>query len=534
MKKTLLLIAGICLVLAAESAAQREPLANAGKRGLYAKSLDQVLRLRPEEIDLATAALIVSENWSDLVSGYSCREKLDEMAYEIRDIVESHRQRMGIAALPIINQYLFQKEGFRAVPEANDPNDLFLHRVLERKRGYCLSLSILYLSITERLGLPVYGVVVPGHFFVRYDDGGTRVNIETTGAGATASDEHYIEKFKVPTDMPDSVYLKNLDNTQTLGCLFNNLGNCYSAIGDVESAQSTLECAVQINLLLAESRVNLGNIYLQKGFVGDAIHQYQMALRINHNDSKVHLNLGNAYSEQGRFNDAISEYTWALSLDSDCVDAHKNMAIAYCEQDMHGQAVTQLQHAISLEPKDAGLYARLGDVYRLMDDCGQAMLQYEKALRLKRNLAEAHLGLGMCYRKIGRLDQEIQAYKKALAIQPDMLAALVNLGNAYVEKEDYDQALKFYEKAVRIKPDDPMIYYNFGSAYANKGDYERAVTVFQKAIAILPNLGDAHKGLAFAYYHLQKYDLALMHIKTAEKLGVEVDRMFIISLEKKL
>ncbi|MHC4759552.1 MAG: transglutaminase family protein, partial [Planctomycetota bacterium] len=36
---------------------------------------------------------------------------------------------------------------------------MFLHTVMDKKQGYCLSLSILYLSIGERLGLPLYGVV---------------------------------------------------------------------------------------------------------------------------------------------------------------------------------------------------------------------------------------------------------------------------------------------------------------------------------------------------------------------------------------
>ena len=79
-------------------------------------------------------------------------------------------------------------------------------------------------AIGERLGMPLYGVVVPGHFFVRYDDGKTRFNIETTSKGNCADDEHYRVNFNVP-DSSDgrSIYLKNLNPHQTLGCFFNNL-----------------------------------------------------------------------------------------------------------------------------------------------------------------------------------------------------------------------------------------------------------------------------------------------------------------------
>ena len=53
-----------------------------------------------------------------------------------------------------INKYLFEELNFRSVETADDPEDLFLHSVIDKKRGYCLSLSVLYLSIGERLGMP--------------------------------------------------------------------------------------------------------------------------------------------------------------------------------------------------------------------------------------------------------------------------------------------------------------------------------------------------------------------------------------------
>jgi len=44
-------------------ARRHEPLANDKKSGLYARSIEQVLRLRENEVDLATAALIMIWLW---------------------------------------------------------------------------------------------------------------------------------------------------------------------------------------------------------------------------------------------------------------------------------------------------------------------------------------------------------------------------------------------------------------------------------------------------------------------------------------
>lgn len=510
------------------------PLANEDKSGLYARSIEQVLRLSEDEVDLATAALIISEQWSDMVEGRRYLSELDNMVLEIRDKLSQQKLKTDFRAIPVINKYLFDERLFQPISEANDPNDLFLHSVLDKKRGYCLSLSVLYLSLAERLGLPLYGVVVPGHFFVRYDDGRTRFNIETTGKGGTATDENYINKFKVPQSNNSSIYMKNLNKIQTLGCLFNNLGNVYFDIGNYELALLALSRAVEINPTLSESRANLGNVYLKKGRIGDAIYQYQTALEINPNDSKTHNNLGNAYTERGWLNYALLQYTRSLELDPNFIDAHKNLAIVYCKQERYGQAITQLKRAIAIQPNNADCYCQLGDVYGQMDNFEAAISEYKKSLAIKPNLAEAYYGLAVCYNKLGMVDDEIAAYKKVLATKPDMLAALVNLGNAYFGQKDYPVAIEQYKKAALIKPDEASIHYNIGAAYSNSQNYEQAVAAYLKAVEIDPQMADAHFGLAVGFYQLEKYDQAWKHIKIAQQLGAKVTEDQLNAFKSKL
>jgi len=537
----------ICVLIGSPTVLARrsEPLANENKGGLYVRSIEQVLRLREDEVDLATAALIVSERWSDLVYGRRHLSRLDDMALEIRERLRSKKlpsnagsghtrlRRADFRAIPVISEYLFDELGFKALSEANDPNDLFLHTVLDKKRGYCLSLSILYLSLAERLGLPLYGVVVPGHFFVRYDDKRVRFNIETTSKGGSAADEYYISKFKVP-EGEDHIYLKNLNKIQTLGCFLNNLGNSYVDIGDTESALLALLRAVEINPTLSESRVNLGNVYLKKGQVADAIYEYRAALEINPDDPKTHNNLGNAYTQRDWLKYAISEYAQSLELDPNFTDAYKNLAIAYCKQKRFAQAIVQLKQAIILEPKDAGCYNQLGNAYSEMGRYKEAISQYKKALRIERDLVDANYGLALCYSELGLVDDEIREYTKVLAVKPNMLAALINLGNAYFGQEKYNAAIEQYKKAVRIEPNEGMIHYNLGAAYSNNKNYNQAVAEYLRAVEIEPEIGDAHHGLAIGFYQLKKYDLAWIHIKIAEKLGVEVSKDQLDAIKRKL
>ena len=533
MKKFFAVIICVLIFTPAVLGRRQEPLANENKAGLYSRSIEQVLRLRDDEVDLATAALIVSERWSDMVYGRRYLSTLDDMALEIRERLRHERLKPTYKAIPVINAYLFDELGFKSVSEASDPNDLFLHTVLDKKSGYCLSMSILYLSLAERLGIPLYGVVVPGHFFVRYDNGRVRFNIETTSKGGSAPDEHYINKFNVPVGN-NSIYMKNLNKIQTLGCFFNNLGNSYNEVGNIDSALLALEKAVEINPTLSESRTNLGSIYLKKGKVSDAILQYRAALKINPNDAKTHNNLGNAYMQQDWLNYAVSQYHQSIRLEPDFTDAYKNLAIAYCKQERFEQAISQLRRAITLEPKDADCYSQLGSVFEQMGNYEQAISQYKMALKIKPNLAEAYYGLGLCYHKLELVDDEISAYKSALAVKPDMFAALVNLGNAYFGRKQYNSAIEQYNKAVLINPDEAMVHYNLGAAYSNNENYEQAVAEYLRAVEIDPEIGDAHYGLAFGFYQLKQYDLAWKHIQIAEKLGVEISKDQLNAIKSKL
>jgi len=52
----------------------------------------------------------------------------------------------------------------------HDPDNSYLNRVLERRLGIPVSLSIVWLEVARRLKWPVSGLGLPGHFIIRFDD----------------------------------------------------------------------------------------------------------------------------------------------------------------------------------------------------------------------------------------------------------------------------------------------------------------------------------------------------------------------------
>lgn len=70
-----------------------------------------------------------------------------------------------------------------------DPRNSYINEVLDRRTGIPISLSVIYLSIAERLGLPAEGVEIPGHFIVRVHDPDGPVLIDPFFGGRVLSVE---------------------------------------------------------------------------------------------------------------------------------------------------------------------------------------------------------------------------------------------------------------------------------------------------------------------------------------------------------
>jgi regulator of sirC expression with transglutaminase-like and TPR domain len=90
---------------------------------------------------------------------------LDQIANEIR--IQTTVNSSKLELIQSINWYLFQVFGLKPNRDRYyDPQNNFINRVLDRKRGIPVSMSVLYMIISRRLGLELSGVALPGHFVI--------------------------------------------------------------------------------------------------------------------------------------------------------------------------------------------------------------------------------------------------------------------------------------------------------------------------------------------------------------------------------
>ena len=97
----------------------------------------------------------------------------------------------------IINRVLFHEEQLRGNQESYmDPDNSFLHRVLERRTGIPISLSTLYLLVAQRVGLDLEPVALPGHFVVGCYLDETPFFIDAFEGGMLRSAEDIVDRLR--------------------------------------------------------------------------------------------------------------------------------------------------------------------------------------------------------------------------------------------------------------------------------------------------------------------------------------------------
>ncbi len=109
------------------------------------------------------------------------RARLDEFAAQIRPRIEKAH---GYERAEELSRFMCERLGFIGNHEEYyDPDNSYINQVINRRTGTPISLSVVYMLLAQRLGLPVYGVNMPVHFVVKYNDDEAEVFLDVFNGG---------------------------------------------------------------------------------------------------------------------------------------------------------------------------------------------------------------------------------------------------------------------------------------------------------------------------------------------------------------
>ena len=245
--------------------------------------------------------------------------------------------------------------------------------------------------------------------------------------------------------------------------LYNLLGACYKALGQLEASIKMFETAVAVMPDFADAHFNLGVVFKEFGQLDAAVKCYEKAIAIKPNYADAHNNLGNTLMELNQLDAAVKCYEKALAIKPNYAEVHNNLGNVLKKLNQLDATVKCYEKALAIKPDYAEAHNNLGNVLKELNQLDAAVKSYEQALAIKSDYAEAHNNIGIAFRKLGQLDAAVKSYEQAIAIKPDFAYAHHNLGNVLMDFGEQDVAVKSYEQAIAIKPDYAEAYRNLSA-----------------------------------------------------------------------
>ena len=287
-------------------------------------------------------------------------------------------------------------------------------------------------------------------------------------------------------------YIKALEHDLQQAAIYNNRGNTYAAIGEIDKAINDLSKAIEL-------KPDYANAY---------------------------NNRGDAYSKKGKIAEAINDFNFAIQLQPELAEAYNNRGVAYREIDNLLKALNDYNTAIQLKPSFTEAYNNRGNIYRNTGDLPRAFNDYNTAIRLKPDFAGAYNNRGVAYGIKGQVDKAIEDFDKAIELNPAFADAYCNRGNAYLLKGDLDKAIEDYSRSIKHAPKDAMSYSNRSVAYLRKGEFHKTIEDTSEAIALDEKLSNAYYNRAEAWLCLKEWDKAKADLIAAKKLGMDIVAVF--------
>jgi regulator of sirC expression with transglutaminase-like and TPR domain len=183
-----------------------------------------------ERIDLVRAALTIARTEYPELDVEAYVDRVDDLARRAeRSVSDMGEPKENIAA---INQILFEETGLRGNrDDYYDPRNSFLNDVLDRGLGIPITLALLYMEVGRRIGFPLFGVGMPGHFLLKhYDIDGRETLIDCFNGGNILTqqdcqrrlDEIYAGQMTLRPE-----FLFAISRRQMLTRILNNLKTIY-------------------------------------------------------------------------------------------------------------------------------------------------------------------------------------------------------------------------------------------------------------------------------------------------------------------
>jgi regulator of sirC expression with transglutaminase-like and TPR domain len=193
------------------------------------------------------------------------------------------------------------------------------YSVYEKKQGGCLGIALLMLLLAEKNSYPLHGVIIPGHFFVRFDNGTVKRNIEPNAAGIERTNDYYRQRYGI---LPGSWYypLQNLSKKEVMGIYWYAIGNEARKKRLWKAARGCYGVSLHLFPGFPDALGNLALVCAEQNDFKSAIALLDSVSRIDPRDRRAVRNKGVLLLRQKRYSE-VDSIIGRLYEQGDSIDA---------------------------------------------------------------------------------------------------------------------------------------------------------------------------------------------------------------------
>ncbi|HEY3329950.1 MAG TPA: transglutaminase-like domain-containing protein [Capsulimonadaceae bacterium] len=228
-----------------------------------------------EQTDLARPALLIALDEYPGLDIDASLAVLDELADAALDaaIIDASSE---FEAAVRLSQFLCDTCAFHGnTDNYYDPANSYFNRVLDRRIGIPITLSLVLIEVGQRLGLPLSGVGIPGHFLVScpnpFKDDVPGALIDMFSGGIVVSHDDCRKRCaELGQPFNPETHLQPIGSKQLLVRMLANLRMIYTNQGDIERTLRTICRMAILDRDQAEAYRELGSILAEDGRYSDA------------------------------------------------------------------------------------------------------------------------------------------------------------------------------------------------------------------------------------------------------------------------
>lgn len=207
----------------------------------YRKYIEDVVSyFKSTDKDIEQGAFLVAKFAYPDVNFREYSEILELMAFDLKKRIYSKDDLLEI--VESVNKFFFVEKGFRGNFENYyEPDNVYINRVIDRRVGIPITLSLIYILVGKRANLPVYGIGIPGHFVVRYESNGFEIYVDPFNKGrlmTRADCERLISQFGYSQRKE---YFMRVTADSIVKRMLGNLVLAYKNNGYIEKANKLIE-----------------------------------------------------------------------------------------------------------------------------------------------------------------------------------------------------------------------------------------------------------------------------------------------------